>query len=95
MVIKERIGRKRYILFLNEGKSKNEILNLIDGRAYLAFYSKNFAIVRCKHTEKDKIIAYLKSMGFKTIKTSGTIKKLKKYINSFYINSFSPGGAMQ
>ncbi len=83
MVVKEKVGRKRYILFFNEGRGRNEILRLIKGKAYLAYYSKFFSIIRCKHTEKEEMIEFLKEKGFKTIKTSGTIKKLKKYINNF------------
>ena len=87
MVVRDKVGRKRYILFFNEGKSKGEVIKAIKG-AYLAYHSKIFSIVRCKHTEKDKMIEFLNKAGFKTVKTAGTIKKLKKYINNF-----SQGGA--
>ncbi len=83
MVVREKVGRKRYILFFNKGKSRDEIQKLIKGKAYLAYHSKFFSIVRCKHTEKEKVIAFLKENSYKTVKTSGTIKKLKKQINSF------------
>ena len=88
MVVKEKIGRKRYILFLNNGRKKEEIIGVVRGKYYLAYYSKNFGIVKCKHIEKENTIEFLTHHGFKTIKTSGTIKKLKNYINSF-----SQGGA--
>jgi len=83
MVVKEKTGRKRYILFFTHGRKKHEIIRIIKNRAYLAFYSKDFAIARCRHTRKDEIIEFLSSQGFKTLKTSGTIKKLKRYINNF------------
>jgi len=90
MVVRERRGRKRYILFLHDGKSKEEILKKLKG-IYLAFYSRKFGIVRCIHTKKEETIHYLKKCGFITLKTSGTIKKLKEYMKK--INNFSPGGA--
>ena len=90
MVVRERTGRKRYILF-SHNKSRREILKDMNG-IYLAFYSKNYGIVRCRHTQKEKVIQQLRERGYKTLKTSGTIKKLKKYMEE--ISKSSPGGAM-
>jgi len=44
--------------------------------------------VRCRHVQKEEIIDLLNSLQnekfkLKTLKTSGTIKKLKKEINNF------------
>ncbi|MCD6171021.1 MAG: hypothetical protein J7J36_01170 [Thermoplasmata archaeon] len=82
MVVKDRIGRKRYILFSTGGQKKAEIIKVIKNKAYLVFYNKKYGIVRCKHTEKENIIKFLSSTGFKTIKTSGTIKTLKEVIKN-------------
>jgi len=55
---------------------------------WLTVYEKNYGIVRCKHTKKEEIIDLLNSVeannkfSIKTLKTSGTIKKLKKEINN-------------
>jgi len=86
MVVREKVGRKRYILFLSKGKNREEIIEMVKGKYYLAYYSKNFGIIRCRHTEKEKAIQFLKKHSFKTLKTSGTIKKLKEYISSSLLN---------
>ena len=82
MVVKDRIGRKRYILFSTKGQKKAEIIKAIGNKTYLVFYNKKYGIVRCKHTEKDSTIKFLSSIGFKTLKTSGTIKTLKEIIKN-------------
>ncbi|MCD6330968.1 MAG: Rpp14/Pop5 family protein, partial [Thermoplasmata archaeon] len=51
-------------------------------------YTGKYGIVRCGHLQKEEIIDLLNSLQnekfrLKTLKTSGTIKKLKKEINSF------------
>jgi len=59
-----------------------------DDMPWLTVYEKNYGIVRCKHTRKEEIIDLLNSVkvdnkfSIKTLKTSGTIKKLKKEINN-------------
>ena len=83
MVVKEKRGRYRYILFKNNGKSREQIAVKIKKspvKIKIAFYSDEYAIARCRHRDKEAAISFLNSIGMKTIKTSGTIKKLKKLI---------------
>jgi len=60
-----------------------------DGRPWLTAFNDNRGILRCSHTEKDSAIELLKSITqvgendelrveIRTIKTSGTIKKVKE-----------------
>lgn len=88
MVVKDKTGRNRYILFIAEGgESKNIVsaLNKSKIRLRLILYNGKYGIVKCKHTDKEEAIKFLNSikineMFIKTLKTSGTIKKLKRYM---------------
>ncbi len=80
MVVKEKIGRNRYILFLIE--KEEDIKFLKSENLKLVFLNEKYGIVKCKHTEKEKVIEFLNKKKFKTLKTSGTIRKLKRYIKS-------------
>ena len=92
MVVKEKRGRYRYILFKNNGESREQIAAKIKKspvKIKIAFYSDEYAIVRCRHTDKEAAISFLNSIGMKTLKTSGTIKKLKRLIG---FSKPQPGG---
>jgi RNase P/RNase MRP subunit POP5 len=98
MVVKELRGRKRYILFTVKGTNKKEIINLVnesDLKLRLIFYNKEYGIVRCPHFDKDKTIAFLQTIKInncpiQTLKTSGTIKKLKREISSIGFSESKP-----
>ncbi|MEA2054855.1 MAG: Rpp14/Pop5 family protein [Candidatus Thermoplasmatota archaeon] len=84
---------------VNGGISRSEIIHAINNsyrKAYedddvpwLTVYEKKYGIARCKHTRKDDVINLLNSLKIndkffiRTLKTSGTIKKLKKEISNF------------
>ncbi len=83
MVVKDKVGRHRYILFKNNNRSREQILKEIKKspvKLKIVFYSNGYTIVKCKHTDKEKAISFLNDSGLETVKTSGTIKKLKKLI---------------
>lgn len=88
MVVKDKIGRNRYILFIAEGGKINSIvsaLNKSKTKLRLILYNGKYGIVKCKYTDKEEAIKFLNSIKInetfiKTLKTSGTIKKLKKYM---------------
>ncbi len=83
MVVKEKIGRQRYILFIVNGIKKERLYDILKERKLkLSFYDGKYGIVKCKHIEKEETIDFLNKKGLKTIKTSGTIKKLKKLVSS-------------
>ena len=83
MVVKDKKGRHRYILFAVNTK-KEEVIKKIKKapiKIKLAFYNGEYGIIKCSHIEKQEAINFLNNYcKFKTIKTSGTIKKLKKLI---------------
>ncbi len=81
MVVKDKVGRHRYILFFSPDKNFKAIKKIKFVK--LAFSKDNYGIVKCRHIDKEKVIGYLNRAGYKTIKTSGTIKKLKKYLINF------------
>ncbi len=98
-MIKEKTGRRRYILFSVTGEaSRHEIIHAInnayrrvygdDDAPWLTVYEKNYGIVRCRHTKKETAVDLLNSItindkfSIKTVKTSGTIKKLKETISN-------------
>ncbi|RLF43802.1 MAG: hypothetical protein DRN29_09505 [Thermoplasmata archaeon] len=98
-MVKDKVGRQRYILFSVDGDaSRIEIIRALNASyqkkfddenvPWLTVYTGKYGIVRCGHLQKEEIIDLLNSLQnekfrLKTLKTSGTIKKLKKEINSF------------
>ncbi len=80
MVVKDNIGRRRYILLKNVPKIRKLIneIRKIDSWAKIVYYDDNFAILRCRHWYKDDILEILHDNGIKTYRTSGTIKKTKR-----------------
>ena len=93
MVVKENRGRKRYILFSHSGKStKNEMNKFIDKKIKLLGgkigckvieFNENTGIIRVDHqllAEARRIMNQESgSIEIKTMKSSGTLKSLKKY----------------
>ena len=94
MVVKDQVGRKRYILCSTAGLKKREITSIFnenDIKTKIVLHTETHCILRCRHLEKEKITQqlntrFLKDKGVKSIKSSGTIRKLKKYLND--INTF-------
>jgi len=83
MVVKDKTGRQRYILFIaKEGKDIVENIKSF-GRLSLISYDGKYGIVKCSHLEKEKIIGFLNSINCITLYTSGTIKKIRKVLNNF------------
>ena len=90
MVVKENRGRKRYILFSHSNTSKANIENFIKKeihllggkiRSKLIKLDSKKGIIRIDHTLLTKareIINNKKTLGIKTIRTSGTLKALEK-----------------
>jgi len=87
--------RKRYIVFQVEGKelTRKEIIKLINlrGREYrvritLTVFNGNKGIVLVSHLLKDRAIEAMNfevnGIKVRTVKTSGTIKKAKKIMES-------------
>ncbi len=86
MVVREKIGRKRYIVILNSPILIDLIKILREKLGMDVKFIKsigNFSIIRVKHTEKEKVIENLKKENIITIKTTGTIKKAKKIIKKY------------
>ena len=91
MAVKENRGRKRYILFSHSGdNSKNDIQNFIKNEIFalggkitckLIKFDLKKGIIRVDHTLLTKVRDIMnknKSLKIKTIRTSGTLKALRK-----------------
>ena len=84
MVVKDKIGRRRYIIARGEKKIHPLMKEIkkIDKRSKIVFENDNFTVIFCRHWYKDKIIDFLKSQNIETYYTTGTIKKAKKIIKT-------------
>jgi len=96
-MIKDRVGRQRYILFSVQGDAtRRDVIRAInnayralrdDGEApWLTVYTGSLGIVRCRHTRKEETIRLLNGtindFTLSTLRTSGCIKKLKQTVSS-------------
>lgn len=99
MAVREKAGRKRYILFKLEpaNLSRKEFMKAL-GRCVessipeagmeglrLILLNRGTGILLCQHTRKEEMIAVLNNMhnvgiNVQTLRTSGTIRKLKEAI---------------
>ncbi|MDD3493204.1 MAG: Rpp14/Pop5 family protein [Candidatus Thermoplasmatota archaeon] len=95
-MIREKVGRRRYILFSVQGQaSRTDIIHAINNRyralygddqvPWLTVFEDDRGIVRCPHTKKEDVIQVLRGVATEAfsltpLTTSGTIKKLKKKI---------------
>ncbi len=82
MVVKDKVGRRRYIIARNMPYLRRliEEIRKIDDKAKIVYFDDRFAIIRCRHWHKEAIIQFLNKQGIKTYKTTGTIKKAKRII---------------
>ena len=82
MVVKDKIGRRRYIIVENaeELDSVMRDIRKIDNKARIITRIDNFSIIFCRHWYKERVIEILKSRGINTYRTAGTIKKAKEFI---------------
>ncbi len=84
VVVKDKVGRRRYIIAKNDKTVRiiiQEIRDKIDEKAKIVYYDNFFVIIKCRHWYKDEIIKFLQSRSIKTYKTTGTIKKAKKMLS--------------
>jgi len=96
-MIKDRVGRQRYILFSVQGDAtRRDVIRAVnnayralrdDGEApWLTVYTGSLGIVRCRHTRKEETIRLLNDISndftLSTLRTSGCIKKLKQTVSS-------------
>lgn len=95
MVVKEKIGRVRYVAFKNsiktDRKEMNHILYSLLKEKNISFrltiFDGEYGIIKIKHWDKNKILESLnESSEIMTLKTSGTIKKAKKMLD-FELNN--------
>ena len=88
MVVKDKIGRRRYIIAKYDSKIEKIMPRIkeFDSYAKIIAIQKNFVIVRCRHWYKERILQYFNENDIKTIITTGTIRKAKKIIDSLNEN---------
>ncbi|MGC8609774.1 MAG: hypothetical protein ACP5LM_00280 [Thermoplasmata archaeon] len=86
MVVKDKIGRKRYII-LYETPNFNSFLRHINVKSNMnvkiVYREDKFLILRINHKLKEKLLNLAKEYNIITIKTTGTIKKAKKLIKNY------------
>ena len=116
MTVKDKVGRKRYILVntsastLQRGRlihlvnrkfhrfSLRENLPMGSNPPWLTVLDQNYAIFKCQHRERMTMVEFMEGLELvpgnservkvppvtlKVLKVSGTIKKLKKKIESY------------
>jgi RNase P/RNase MRP subunit POP5 len=83
------VERWELIKAIQKRASQMGLDHQVDGRPWLTAFQQNRGILRCAHTDKDRAIELLTSITevgendelkveVRTIKTSGTIKKVKE-----------------
>ncbi len=86
MVVKQKIGRKRYII-LYETPGFNGFLRHVntksDINAKVVYRDTKFIILRVPHRFRDKLLFLAKEHNILTLKTTGTIKKAKNLIKNY------------
>lgn len=81
MVVKDKVGRRRYIIVQNSPDLQKVLKNISKHRNIQFILSENgYSIIRCKHWYKDELIRLLQNNGVMTYHTTGTIKSAKQWI---------------
>ncbi len=85
MVVKSKVGRRRYIIAEKNEKIKEAMKDIreIDMQARVIGTFQGYTVIRCRHWYKDNVINILNEHGIKTYRTTGTIKSAKKHIEKF------------
>ena len=89
MVVKDKVGRNRYVAFLvTPPVDKARLLAALKSapvpdRPWLVEYDGGRGLVRCPHTAKDETIAFLNGLRIgashlRTTGTSGTIRRARQ-----------------
>ncbi|MDP8012164.1 MAG: hypothetical protein ACP5F1_04430 [Thermoplasmata archaeon] len=85
MVVKDKIGRKRYVIVYNTD-NLSDILKHIHLKFHmnLRFILKlgHYSIIKIPHYEKNKFLELLMEFNVPTMKTTGTLKKAKEIIKN-------------
>jgi len=85
MVVKNKIGRKRYVIVYNTENLSEVLRHLhIKFRMDLKFMFKlgHYSVIRIPHFEKERFVELLNDFNIPTLKTTGTIKKAKEIIKN-------------
>lgn len=75
--MKEKIGRKRYIIAENKDNLQDIVAKF---NGVVVYKSDRFAVIFCKHYKKEQAVKILNENRIRTYKTVGSIKKAKKII---------------
>jgi hypothetical protein len=85
MVVKDRVGRRRYILArVPEGTSTDSLITMAKRSGdqgvplRIIDHQDGFVLVRCRHLDVQNVRDDLNGDGLETIVTSGTIKGAEK-----------------
>ena len=87
MVVKEKRGRRRYIIFQMSftSKDKGAFLSFLrqaaesSGRPvpYVIQVKEDLAILRCSPAERDDLTSFMRDAGGQSLLCSGTLRKLR------------------
>jgi RNase P/RNase MRP subunit POP5 len=86
MVVKDKIGRKRYVVSYCKMKKTDlesflrEVMSKYHIKVNIIIYLDGYSILKCNHLDKDKFVDLLNIQNFKTFKVTGTIKKAKEIL---------------
>ena len=80
MVVRDRVGRRRYIAFTTNGQrpSRTKLERELGGRWKLTAYEDGYGILRVGHTEVATARSALEAAGAQPIVTSGTIRGARR-----------------
>ncbi len=81
MVVKDKVGRRRYIITQDALDLQKALENIGKYRKIkFILRESGYAVIRCKHWHKEEIIKILQDEGIETYHTTGTIKSAKRWI---------------
>jgi hypothetical protein len=88
MVVKEKRGRRRYILFRVSfpSRDKGSFISFVhqaamsEGRPapYVIQVRENLVILRCSPAEREDLISFMGRLGGESLLCSGTLRKLRR-----------------
>lgn len=87
MVVKEKTGRKRYIVLFCSQKREDledflkEIRMKYQIKTRIILYYNGFSIIKFSHLDKDRFVHLLMLHNLKTYKVTGSVKKAKEILN--------------
>ncbi len=83
MVVKDRIGRRRYIIVYNVddlGSIMRSISKKFRIDINFIFKTDHYSVFRIKHWDKERLLSLLRDFNIPTLRVTGTVKKAKEIV---------------